>query len=326
MKVRDWLSRISHSQLDTYHSFIERSFQEKKVEITYDQAIKIYKTLLQIIKSPHVDMEFIGSDQVEPPEPRSTESHYNTAPIQTFTVDEKERIIRTYVAERSTKKTSEKMQELWGYHVKYTQSSIKEVIRYSLFKGIKKTIMARDKYLRNKASIYFRGSNNEVKQLFESTHAEQVKFKLLNFYVANRITITGLTYIIKELNKIFRREEEQPIIIDLVEESKVNQARQPVKELKNFFRKGQEPIIIDLVEEPIIIDLVEEPKVKLAKKEIVVQKNHEDVNQARQPAIFERGGEKFNQEGVLQTEDKDRLSEKREEQTYQQLQHATNPM
>ena len=177
------------------------------------------------------------------------------------------------------------MQELWGYHVKYTQSSIKEVIRYSLFKGIKKTIMARDKYLRNKASIYFRGSNNEVKQLFESTHAEQVKFKLLNFYVANRITITGLTYIIKELNKIFRREEEEPII-DLDEDE-------------------------------------EEPKVELAKEENVVPENHENVSQAREPVIFEREEERdpeenvvkeeFNEDVVPQAEEKDKFSEMTEE-------------
>lgn len=54
-KVRDWLGKINMGDLDTYYKFIERQYEKRAVEVTYDQAIRIYKTLLKIVKSPRAE-------------------------------------------------------------------------------------------------------------------------------------------------------------------------------------------------------------------------------------------------------------------------------
>ena len=60
MKVRDWLGPKDPSQLQTFLAFIDRHYRERPVEIGYDSALKLYKTFLEIIKSPFVNVMEIG--------------------------------------------------------------------------------------------------------------------------------------------------------------------------------------------------------------------------------------------------------------------------
>lgn len=64
--MREWLSQKDVSQLYTYYKFLERHYEQKSVEITYDEALKLYKTLLQTIKSPYVNvMEAVDDGEKE---------------------------------------------------------------------------------------------------------------------------------------------------------------------------------------------------------------------------------------------------------------------
>ena len=57
--------------------------------------------------------------------------------------------------------------------------------------------------------------------MIESRNAEQIRNKLLKFYVANRITVTELTNLIKELNYFINRGENSQEL-DLSSNSSVN--------------------------------------------------------------------------------------------------------
>lgn len=52
----------------------------------------------------------------------------------------------------------------------------------------------------------FGDSEPEVITLYESEEAEPVREKLFKFYLANRITATGLMNVIKDLNIFFSRQ------------------------------------------------------------------------------------------------------------------------
>lgn len=54
-KIREWLGNRDLAQLETYYRFIHRHYN-KSIEIAYEDAIKIYKTIIQIIKSPYVNV------------------------------------------------------------------------------------------------------------------------------------------------------------------------------------------------------------------------------------------------------------------------------
>ena len=85
MRVREWLGSKSLTQLQTYYAFIERNFGEKNIEISFDQAIRLYKTFLEIIKSPFLDTMDLPIDEREelrPPQPRATNSLHHTAPLE----------------------------------------------------------------------------------------------------------------------------------------------------------------------------------------------------------------------------------------------------
>ena len=186
--------------------------------------MKLYKTFLELIKSPFVDvMEVIGEDQeieLRPPQAR-TISRFHTAPVETFTHEEKERVVNAFLKEGSYEKTSTALNETWGYSIKWSLNSLKAVVRHAIKKSIKKTILSRDKYLPRGTEILFSDSEPEIRSLIESRNAEQIRNKLLKFYVANRITVTELTNLIKELNYFINRGENSQEL-DLSSNSSVN--------------------------------------------------------------------------------------------------------
>ena len=56
---------------DTYLNFINKSFLNKPVKINYDEAIRLYKYLLDMLKSPYVNTDHIEEEiQVIQPNPQ----------------------------------------------------------------------------------------------------------------------------------------------------------------------------------------------------------------------------------------------------------------
>jgi hypothetical protein len=54
-KIREWLGNRDPQQLDTFYKFIYRSY-DKAIEVSCEDALKLYKTIIQIIKSPFVNV------------------------------------------------------------------------------------------------------------------------------------------------------------------------------------------------------------------------------------------------------------------------------
>lgn len=54
-KIREWLGNTDPGQLATFYKFIYRHY-DKSIEIRFEEALKIYKTIIQIIKSPFVNV------------------------------------------------------------------------------------------------------------------------------------------------------------------------------------------------------------------------------------------------------------------------------
>lgn len=50
-------------QLYTLYKFIQRKYELVDVEISIEEALKLYKTILQIVKSPFVD---VMEDNIKP--------------------------------------------------------------------------------------------------------------------------------------------------------------------------------------------------------------------------------------------------------------------
>ncbi len=51
------------SQLRTLYKFIQRKYELLNVEISIEEGLKFYKTILQIVKSPYVD---VMEDDIKP--------------------------------------------------------------------------------------------------------------------------------------------------------------------------------------------------------------------------------------------------------------------
>lgn len=51
------------AQLQTLYKFIQRKYELIDVEISIEEALKFYKTILQIVKSPFVD---VMEDDIKP--------------------------------------------------------------------------------------------------------------------------------------------------------------------------------------------------------------------------------------------------------------------
>lgn len=62
-RVREWLGKKDMGQLQTLYKFIQRKYELIDVEISIEEALKLYKTVLQIVKSPFVD---VMEDDIKP--------------------------------------------------------------------------------------------------------------------------------------------------------------------------------------------------------------------------------------------------------------------
>lgn len=54
-KIKDWLGNKDPQQLETFYKFIYRHYN-KELEVKFEDALKLYKTIIQIIKSPFVNV------------------------------------------------------------------------------------------------------------------------------------------------------------------------------------------------------------------------------------------------------------------------------
>ena len=66
-KIREWLGNKDKEQLDTFYKFIKRHY-DRSIEISEEEAVKLYKTILCILKSPHVNLlegDKAGTEQDE---------------------------------------------------------------------------------------------------------------------------------------------------------------------------------------------------------------------------------------------------------------------
>ena len=54
-KIREWLGNRDSSQLETFYKFIYRHY-DKSIEINFEDARRLYKTIIEIIKSPFVNV------------------------------------------------------------------------------------------------------------------------------------------------------------------------------------------------------------------------------------------------------------------------------
>lgn len=52
LNVRDWLGKTNPEQLKTYFMFIERYYLNENIEIELNQAIDLYRVILQSVKGP----------------------------------------------------------------------------------------------------------------------------------------------------------------------------------------------------------------------------------------------------------------------------------
>ena len=83
IKVRDWMPKKDIGQLNTYYSFIERYFnQDKNIEISYSDALPLYKTLIDVGKNQTSGVNELFSEPIRSGPPR--EERYcplNTTPV-----------------------------------------------------------------------------------------------------------------------------------------------------------------------------------------------------------------------------------------------------
>ena len=53
--MREWLGNRDPKQLETFYKFIYRHY-DKSIEINFEDARLLYKTIVEIIKSPYVNV------------------------------------------------------------------------------------------------------------------------------------------------------------------------------------------------------------------------------------------------------------------------------
>jgi hypothetical protein len=127
---------------------------------------------------------------------------------ETMTKEEENRVIETYLRFKNVSKTSEFLSEKWGFSLKWSRQNINITLKRCLKKSLKKIVISKEKYLSRGTPFFFDDSDQEVSSLFESEEVGPIKEKIFKFYLANRVTATGLTNIIKELNSFFGRNDE----------------------------------------------------------------------------------------------------------------------
>jgi hypothetical protein len=127
------------------------------VDITYDEALRLYKTLLETVKSPFIDiMEIIpNQDTSERTPPPHVRTSARSVPLSSFTKEEEKTITEFYLNLQDTQKVSQKMILTRGQSEKWAVAAISDLLKYVLKKAIKKIIDSRKRYLNRAAIITF---------------------------------------------------------------------------------------------------------------------------------------------------------------------------
>lgn len=61
-KINEWLGRKSTANVATYKKFIQKQFLDSEVEITCEESLSLYKTLLEVAKAQSVDLMRLFED------------------------------------------------------------------------------------------------------------------------------------------------------------------------------------------------------------------------------------------------------------------------
>jgi hypothetical protein len=77
--------------------------------------------------------------------------------------------------------------------------------------------LSKDRYLPPNYSINFDHTEDHSSKLFENDRSDSLKSNLLTFYLANRITISGLTTLLKQLNQFYANQNNDDSILPKLE-------------------------------------------------------------------------------------------------------------
>lgn len=122
-KIKEWLGNRDSEQLELYYKFIRRQY-EKSVEIKFEEALKLYKTIIQIIKSPYVNV--LEAEELEKDQEDGS----------SLTLQEEKGLVILYIKWRDLTKVSDALCQTYGYELKWSIISVKHIFRELLNKSV----------------------------------------------------------------------------------------------------------------------------------------------------------------------------------------------
>ena len=302
IKVREMFRKNSKfDQLETYFNFIHNKWfrgEEEEREISDNQAIKLYRTLLETAKLTGGSMHELGEDEYQRPQ-RISESHYDIAPPETFSREEKRKVLEVYLEEEgSIENTSKKLNQLFGIHFKWGLPSVKYLVKECLKLAVKKAKKTKAELLSHGQDILFdEQSEEKIKKIADGNREKELRVKLLKFYLASRITRTGLIVLIEKLNSLVSYAPNIPRLSESATEAwNFTKTEGEVKRerIKRERRDPSLPIDCDEEEEikkehiqPIDCDEDEEDEEEVREVEIKQEKREEAPQEEQQVVPFE---------------------------------------
>ena len=182
-KIREWLGNKDKEQLETFYQFIRRHY-DRSIEISEEAAVKLYKTILCIIKSPHVNLleeQQQGQNEKDEAEEQST------------------MLVMEYLRWWNVEKVSDRMFQKYGYELFFSVKGVELRLQqlfsetldkiYShltnedkdkyghLFTGDRKTRLEKDKGVELKRKIFefYLEKNVKYEQVLELTRSIRIK-------------------------------------------------------------------------------------------------------------------------------------------------------
>jgi hypothetical protein len=186
-KVKEWLGNRDRDQLDCFHRFICRRYKLKQVTITKEEALKLYTTIISIIKSPTVNVFEEGADREEVFVCGMNKEEVNT-------------LLVLFIKWKDLTKVADLMCQKYGYHVQFSSLAIKNSLRTVLDASVDKLICnmrnrEKDEYLN-----YFTPRN---RTLLNEVSENEMKVTLYSYYMDTKNNYVKVKNLLIKLRDFF---------------------------------------------------------------------------------------------------------------------------
>jgi hypothetical protein len=168
-KIREWLGNRDPKQLETFYRFIYRHY-DKSIEIKFEEALQIYKTIVQIIKSPFVNV--LEAAEGDDPEKKEEEG--------CITMEDEKAMIICFLKHKDLNRVADDLCQKYGYDVRWSLHSVKVKMKEILTKPLDKLLSNFKNESREVYSNYITPNRREILQ--ESNETD-LKLKLYSYYL-----------------------------------------------------------------------------------------------------------------------------------------------